>query len=159
MLYAFTGSRTLNEQQISQIDRVQREWPVEEVYVGDADGVDEAICDFFYYSKIRIFHVQGQEKKDFALRSIRMIDALAEAGGELIAFADRPCPRTTSPSKPFSGGGSGTWATVAYAVAKGINVTLFLSGTGATDALPLWFPVTAYTYGVLAPRQIQLSLF
>lgn len=80
--------------------------------------------------------------------------AAAVAGGPgsgLVAFPGAPCPAVCRPvAGPLavgrvSGGGSGTWLTVALAVGAGLPVVLFLPAGVAAPAWPggSWLPAAS----------------
>jgi len=76
-----------------------------------------------YNPKATVHCIQGNQSWHFAERSQRMVDAVG-AGGVLYAFPNKPCPPRCTPNQPFSGHGSGTWGTIAYAKKKGLEIEL-----------------------------------
>jgi hypothetical protein len=153
-MLAFTGARN--------IDKIQAEIVKEKLdslnedscvwHVGDAMGVDAVvrITAKKYNKTLHVHVVDGHQRYDFAKRSKRMIDAIANAhDNKLIAFANKPCPKACKPSKNPSGEGSGTWLTIAYAHHLGIPVEVIFLDSGFD--LPDW----------LQPlhRPVQLTLW
>lgn len=129
----FTGSRKLTsnakEQVLHRLSKMRdREAPW---HVGDAFGVDKTVIDFAekYCKEYTLYSREGNQKYHFAQRSKRMILSAREAASDgeviLIAFPDKPCPINCSPAKPFSGSGSGTWETIAFARSFQITVAVF----------------------------------
>jgi len=98
------------------------------LHVGDANGLDKLAwtiglaCSPVLYTK----NPQLPHRAQGAERSTRMVRALAQAGGTLYAFANKPAPAELWPSRSWPKGaeGSGTWGTVAIAVGNGVPVTL-----------------------------------
>ncbi|WP_024547002.1 hypothetical protein [Picosynechococcus sp. NKBG15041c] len=126
MKIAFSGPRKLTKNEVNQVLVLLPTNP-EAVAVGDAKGLDALVVENYTgKTDITMYHVEGRERWQYAARSQRMInDATA-----LIAFPNKPCPDICTPAKPFSGHGSGTWGTIAYAIKKGIPVTIHaLDGT------------------------------
>jgi hypothetical protein len=90
----------------------------------------------------------------FAARSVALVRAVAASGpgAGLVVFVSRPCPSGLLPcSAPFSGLGSGSWASAALAAWLGLPVVVFWCGGSlpfsAAAALPLswgcWSPVAS----------------
>jgi len=108
-------------------------------HVGDAAGLDALIRDYNPEATVHRIQVrnalrrkhlnsiqvngEGNQSWHFAERSQRMVDAVG-AGGVLYAFPNKPCPPRCTPNQPFSGHGSGTWGTIAYAKKKGLDIEL-----------------------------------
>ncbi len=123
MNICFSGARKLTP---TQRDRAQAilttiTIPSQQWHVGDAAGLDALVRD--YNPEATVHRIQGNQSWHFAERSQRMIDAVG-AGGVVYAFPNKPCPPQCSPNQPFSGHGSGTWGTIAYAKKKGLEVEL-----------------------------------
>lgn len=142
MKIAFTGTRKIDKAQsqivwekLATIALLEaHEW-----HVGDAMGVDAlARIAAGRYSRSLHTHVcAGKEKWQFAVRSKRMVDAIASSGNpKLFAFANKPCPEGCKPCKSPNGQGSGTWLTVAYARYLGIPVEVTFLESGLY--LPDW---------------------
>jgi len=109
-----------------------------QVFVGCASGLDAAVRSHF--PEARVFHAAdfGEGRQALARRSIAFVNALAVADGLLLAFPSRPCPAGIVPaatsSQCFCGGGSGTWATLAYAIGLGCECLVFLESL----PVPAW---------------------
>lgn len=126
--FAFTGARQLSKKQelriyrelLPEIRAILAEW-----HVGDADGLDSFIrrAARYYCIPHTVHEVTHRQRWGFAERSQRMVKAIA--GGILYGFPNKPCPADCTPSQPFSGHGSGTWGTIAYARKLGLEVRLF----------------------------------
>jgi len=122
-MICFSGSRRLTP---TQRDRAQTilttiTIPSKKWHVGDAAGLDALVRD--YNPEATVHRIQGNQSWHFAERSQRMVDAVG-AGGVLYAFPNKPCPPRCTPNQPFSGHGSGTWGTIAYAKKKGLEIEL-----------------------------------
>lgn len=106
------------------------------VSVGCARGVDALIRKFI--PAAQVFRVASpaagsvsSAAQALARRSMSMVNSCSV----LVGFASVACPVGVSPSHSFSGGGSGTWASIAYAISKGLRVFIFV----ASDiSLPAW---------------------
>jgi hypothetical protein len=126
--------------------------------VGCAAGVDA----FFrgYFPSASVFRVSGSSRGAFAARSVSFVQSLAASSGVLVSFPSGACPvgllPSTSSSRCFSGFGSGTWASLAFAVGRGVRCFVFApfgvpSGWGFAPCGGGWFS--------FAPSGSQLGLF
>lgn len=126
---AFTGSRKMIAGQAEKIDFVLDNC-APEVLVGDAKGIDQYVrenCATATVFKVSDYWSGNIQKAAFAVRSQAMVKNLSSKNGLLIGFPSSECPQGLKPSKSaFSGHGSGTWATVAYAIALNISCLLWL---------------------------------
>lgn len=139
------------------------------VFVGCARGVDA----FFRlaFPAASVFSVSsgrwGRGRGAFAGRSIACVRAVAAASGLWVSFPSSACPvglvPSSSSSKCFSGSGSGTWNSLAYAIGSGVSCLVFLPagmsippgwGLSPVAGCPGWL---GSSVGVSAP--VQLSLF
>jgi hypothetical protein len=130
MQIAFTGARRLTKAQEQMIykdfayliSNHSADW-----HVGDAPGLDALVVRAAaYYGKIvTVYEVEGHQKWHFAARSKRMVDAVATLDNPwLYAFPNKLCPDGCKPCKSPSGGGSGTWLTIAYAQYRGLQIRI-----------------------------------
>ena len=87
----------------------------------------------------------GSGRGSFARRSAALVSAVAASGSGcgLVAFVSSACTvglfPSASASRCFSGFGSGSWASVAFAVGRGVPVVVFpcvSSGVSASSVLP-----------------------
>lgn len=127
-MHAYSGPRKLSPAEQAQVKAHLDSQPTPAaVAVGDAKGLDALVADCYEgKTDVTVHHVEGRERWHYAQRSQRMIDAAAK----LTAYPNKPCPENCTPKKPFSGHGSGTWGTIAYAVKKGLDVEIVaLDGT------------------------------
>ncbi|OCQ92244.1 hypothetical protein BCD64_00050 [Nostoc sp. MBR 210] len=126
---AFTGSRNMIEGQAEQIDYILDNF-ANEILVGCARGIDEYVrsnCPRANIFKVSDYWQGNLNKAAFAVRSQAMVKDLSFKNGLLIAFPSSECPQKLKPSKSaFSGHGSGTWATMAYAIALKLDCLLWL---------------------------------
>ena len=134
-----------------KVDATQR------VLVGDASGVDKAVREFFPLAEV--FKINWKNKGAFAERSIRFVKAIALMEGCLISFPDQDCPIGLKPSesksKCFCGKGSGTYATLGYAVGLNIPCFVYLQSFKCD-----WLELLGSGWSCYRPvKQKQLSLF
>lgn len=98
------------------------------VYVGCASGIDAAVRSA--RPGARVFRAGSSRPGALARRSIRCVRAVAQAGGVWVSFPGRACPSGIRPSRSasacFSGGGSGSWASLALAAGLGRPCLVFL---------------------------------
>lgn len=92
----------------------------------------------------------GSGRGAFAARSVALVRAVAASGpgAGFVGFVASPCPAGLVPcASPFSGLGSGSWASLALAAWLGLPVVVFWCGGGWGASLPLswgvWSPVSA----------------
>ncbi|NET90957.1 MAG: hypothetical protein F6K45_23165 [Kamptonema sp. SIO1D9] len=158
----FSGARTLSKVSISALEFAYNSIPFDaSICIGCADGVDKWFRSRFPDSEI--FRVGFAGRGGFAERSIRCVDAVRSGGGAWISFPDKACPvgllPSGSSSRCFSGFGSGTWASLAYAVGSGVDSFVFLGSIpvpsgwdlSPVSGCPGWF--------CRLNRCVQLSLF
>jgi hypothetical protein len=131
MQIAFTGPRNLSKEQERDIykdfsyfiSNYTATW-----HVGDADGLDSFVrrAAPYYKKELIVYEVEGTEPWQFAKRSKRMVDAIADMPDAwLYAFPNKKCPEKCKPEKNVIGGGSGTWLTIAYAKYRNVKIYLF----------------------------------
>ncbi len=104
----------------------------------------------------------------FVRRSVELVAAVASGGrSSFCVFVSSPCPPSVSPSpissRCFCGGGSGSWATAAFAAGAGCRVSVFWCAPGP-PRLPFfwgdWSPVAGWSvpaFALVSP--VQASLF
>lgn len=144
-MIGISGSRSISDEQVELIKAHFSVYNADErIAVGDANGVDALARDFFG-DRCTVFHKEGNQKWHFAARSQRMADSATQ----LYAYPDKACPDTCTPQKPFSGHGSGTWGTIAYAVKTGKPVKVIPISSDAAN-MPSW---------LTSPPPEQISLF
>ena len=122
-----TGVRKLTAEQAVQVsrkvkalDRQGTTW-----HIGDAEGVDKVARETVAEGKQVEHHAEGRQPWQLAARSTKLVQALAESGGTLHAWASTPAPEGLKPCKRWKNAqGSGTWGTVALAVGMGVKVEL-----------------------------------
>ena len=137
------------------------------VVVGCARGVDAAVRSSVPCSRLRVFRASsfGAGPGAFAARSIACVRAVAGADDALwTAFPSRPCPVGLLPlsslSSCFSGFGSGTWASLAFALGSGLRCLVFLSpGVSAPAGWPLASVPGTRSWWHYAPASVQGRLF
>ena len=139
------------------------------VLVGCAPGVDQFFRSRFSFAQV--FQVSsgqwGVGRGAFAGRSIACVSAVRAAGGLWVSFPTSACPAgllpSASGSRCFSGSGSGSWASLAFALGSGVPCLVFLGplscsagwGLSPVPGVPGWFGCSF----VLGHAPVQLSLF
>lgn len=138
------------------------------VFVGCAAGVDGFFRGAF--PSAVVFSVSsgrwGRGRGAFAGRSAACVRAVSAAGGLWVAFPALGCPAglvpSASSSRCFCGSGSGSWASLAFALGSGVPCLVFAPagvpagwGFSSVPGCPGWFgcPVA------LGSAPVQLSLF
>ena len=134
------------------------------VLVGCAGGVDALVRSLV--PSAEVFSVAsgrwGVGRGAFAARSAACVRAVAAAGGVWCSFPSGACPAglvpSPSQSRCFSGFGSGSWASLAFAAGLGLPCLVFLppglsapAGWGFVPGAGGWF--------LLPAPAAQLSLF
>lgn len=136
--------------------------PGASVLVGCARGVDAAARAAFPGARVFSVSSFGSGRGAFAARSVAFVRALSSAGGVLLSFPSSACPvglvPSASSSRCFCGAGSGSWASLAFAVGLGVPCVVFApfgvpAGWGFSSCGGGWFSF------VPVPAPVQLSLF
>lgn len=131
------------------------------VFVGCARGVDAAVRSGLPASRVRVFRVSGLGRGAFAARSAAFVSALASAGGVLFSFPSAGCPSglvpSVSASRCFSGSGSGSWASLAFAVGLGVPAFVWLPA-GVAPPSAWGFVSLGGGWWSLSPSVVQLAL-
>lgn len=109
------------------------------VLVGCASGVDAVVRRSF--PSASVFSVSAADAASlggaaFAARSARLVQAVAESRGVLVAFPRGACPAGVAPSRSFRGCGSGSWGSVALAVGFGCPALVVVEGSGSEFPAP-----------------------
>lgn len=148
MNYCFTGPRAVTYGQGIKIERIVAKIDGETYHVGDATGVDAIVVKVLWSERKNphIYRAEGKQAWQLAQRSKYMVDRCAKLGNaKLIAFPNKACPQGVKPGQTFSGKGSGTWGTIAYAKYLGMAIELFPLEKSVSE--PDWM------------REEQLTLF
>ncbi len=164
----FSGSRVACPVLVSAFSSVAAAVPASaSVSVGCARGVDALARAAF--PSASVFAVAsgrwGRGRGAFAARSVAFVRALSSSGGVLVSLpslGSRPAAGlvpSSSSSRCFSGGGSGSWASLAFAVGSCVPCVVFLGSSPApagwglvpVSGCPGWFS--------FVPAGVQLSLF
>ncbi len=94
------------------------------VFVGCANGVDAFFRSQFPTASVFAAASFGSGRGSFAARSVAVVRAVAVSGGLWVSFPSSPCPTglqpSSSQSKCFRGLGSGSWASLAFALGLGV---------------------------------------
>ncbi|WP_373527374.1 hypothetical protein [Nostoc sp.] len=169
--FGFSGSRKWGQSPAPLSSAAAAVPPGSRVLVGCAAGVDA----FFRlaFPTAEVFSVAsgqwGRGRGAFAARSVACVRAVVNGGGLWVSFPSSPCPvglvPAVSQSRCFSGSGSGSWASLAFALGCSLPCVVFLGslpvpvawGLSPVPGLPGWFGCPQ----VLAPSQspVQLPLF
>ena len=127
MNIAFTGPRKVTLEQAQMVLGKLSELNAQSYHVGCASGVDQMVREYFYSATI--YFAEGGQPWQLAARSKRMVNSCYKLGSaKLIAFPNKPCPNGVKRCSSFSGKGSGTWGTIAYAKHLGMDVELIFLG-------------------------------
>jgi hypothetical protein len=130
------------------------------ILVGDQRGIDVVVRSA--RAGAQIFHAASSAPGHLAARSIAVVRACAALGGAWAAFPAHTCPAglrpSSSPSACFSGRGSGTYASLAYAI--GLSVTAIVFLPAGVQPPPLFGLASAGAgWWVAQPAARQLTLF
>lgn len=160
----FSGSRSCSASQWSAVELAVSGLCGQPVSVGCARGVDELVRRLV--PSARVFRVSDcgfRGRGAFAARSVACVRSVAVSGGLWVSFpslvSDYPpgLVPSSSSSRCFSGSGSGSWASLAFAVGCGVRCLVFLPSVcppawlSAVPGCPGWFE--------FQPVSFQLSLF
>ncbi len=159
----FSGSRSLSASQFSAVELAVSGLCGQPVSVGCAAGVDELVRRLV--PSARVFRVSDcgfSGRGAFAARSVACVRSVAVSGGLWVSFPSlvSDCPAlvpSSSSSRCFSGSGSGSWASLAFAAGLGVRCLVWLPSVAAPSWLspvsgcPGWFE--------FVPSGGQLSLF
>ena len=100
------------------------------VFIGCASGVDAYFRWRFPSASVFSASSFGSGRGVFAARSVAVVRAVAAAGGLWVSFPCCPCPAgllpSASSSRAFCGSGSGSWASLAFAVGSDVASLVFL---------------------------------
>lgn len=148
-MLSFSGSRNLSAASC-QIARLvlaaaaaSGQWS--SIGVGDCpSGLDSSIYSspVFQSHRHRVFRAKSRSPRHLVHRSVELVETTATFNlgtpCGFVAFPGKPCPSLVIPSKSavkcFCGAGSGTWASAALAVGRG--VPLWVGGL-PQSSLPL----------------------
>ena len=127
--FGFSGSRSVVPSALSAVCGLV---PVgAPVFVGCAGGVDATVRRFF--PSASVFSVASVSaalpfSARLVARSSACVRACVGASGLWVSFPSGACPVGVRPcASPFSGGGSGSWASAALALFLGAPILFFLS--------------------------------
>lgn len=158
-LVGFSGSRSAVPPVLSSVLCV-RARSAGVSLVGCAAGVDSSVRAGLRGVQVFSASSFGVGRGSFAARSVAFVRALATGGGVLVSLPSSPCPSgllpSASSSRAFCGSGSGSWASLAFAVGSGVPCWVFApfgvpSGWGFVDCGGGWFS--------FSPATVQASLF
>lgn len=143
--------------------------PSASVFVGCASGVDAAARSAF--PQAVVFRASSFSAHSFAaslaLRSSACVRAVAAASGVWVSFPSAACPASLRPcASPFSGSGSGSWASLALAVFLRVPCLVCLP---VGVVFPSWWRSacgvsvvpgpSGFSFFWLSPLPVQPSLF
>ena len=130
------------------------------VAVGCARGVDSFFRGYFPACSVFSATQFGSGRGAFAARSVAFVRSLATASGVLVSLPSSACPvgllPSASSSRAFCGLGSGSWASLAFAVGSGVSCFVF-----APFGVPREWGFVACGGGWFSftPASVQASLF
>lgn len=159
----FSGSRSPSAASLSALASVASVVsPSALVVVGCAVGVDLSVRSLFPSAVVLSVAsgAFGVGRSAFARRSVACVSRVASSGGVWVSFPAGACPAglvpSSSSSRCFSGSGSGSWASLAFAAGSGVPCLVFLPpGVGA----PSWLVAGGGGWFSSVPAPVQLSLF
>jgi hypothetical protein len=157
----FSGSRSPSPASLSALSAVA-EKVSGLVVTGCANGIDEAARKLFPGAVVLSVASGkfGSGKSAFARRSIACVEKVKSLNGIWVSFPNGNCPIGLSPnskgSKCFSGSGSGTWASLAFAVGSDVPCLVWLP---AGVVAPSWLAAAGGGWFSSVPAPVQLSLF
>ena len=130
-----------------------------EVVTGCASGVDAFFRSRFPDARVlRVDRSLG--RAGFARRSIECVEAVSS--GLWVSFPSSACPGgllpSAAPGRCFSGSGSGSWASLAYAIGRGGAALVYLGSIPAPGGWGLVRVSGATGWWRLQSSQIQLIL-
>jgi hypothetical protein len=139
------------------------------VFIGCASGIDAYFRSSFPSATVLQASSFGAGRGAFAARSVAVINAVRGAGGLWVSFPSSACPSglvpSASSSRAFSGSGSGSWASLAFALGSGVPCLVFLGSLPPPQGWGL-IPVAGWSgwFGCenalsIRPPHTQLSLF
>jgi len=142
---AFSGSRQAVPSSPGWVaaSRVAGAVPASRVAVGCARGIDAAVRQAA--PGCQVFQAAGSQAWQLAARSSALVRGAV--GGGLVAFPSGFCPAAVQVSSRFSGAGSGTWGSVAFAIGQGLPVVLF--APVAPGSVQAWLGPLAGRFQVL----------
>lgn len=134
------------------------------VLVGCANGVDGFFRSAFPSARVFFASSFGVGRGAFAARSVAVVRSVFCAGGVLVSFPSGRLPAglfpSASPGRCFSGFGSGSWASLAFAVGLGCRCVVFSPCSVGCGRLLSWgFRPVGGGWFVFSPSAVQLSLF
>lgn len=104
--------------------------PLAPVLVGCVGGLCAAVRSRFPAARVFRASSFGSGASAFARRSVALVRACAAAGGVWLSFPASACPPGLRPSASssacFSGSGSGSWASLCFAVGSGVPAFVWL---------------------------------
>lgn len=128
---AFSGSRRPARASLQALAALVAALPAGiPVLVGDAPGIDQRAAALLPHARVLHASAYGSGPGSFAARSIACVRACAAATGLWCAFPARPAPAALRPSARssacFAGFGSGTWASLAFAIGSALPAIVYL---------------------------------
>jgi hypothetical protein len=163
-----SGSRSLSGSSLIVAEWLARELAgsvagecrLAEVFVGCAEGADRV---FRSALACRVFQAdRALGRGGFASRSAAVVAAVAAAGGCWVSFPGGACPAgllpSASQSGAFCGSGSGSWASLALAIGRGVPSLVWLPD-GVSVPVGWGFESLGRGWFVSQPAAVQSSLF
>ena len=134
--------------------------PAADVVIGCAAGVDAFFRSRFPAARVlRVDPVLG--RAGFARRSIACVEAVSS--GLWVSFPGGVCPSGLFPSassgRCFSGSGSGSWASLAYAIGRGGAALVYLGAVPPPGGWGLVQVPDSMGWWRFQSLQVQLNLF
>lgn len=141
--FGFSGSRSLSGASYKKCGQLASFFSgFGAVLVGCASGADAAVRAAV--PSAQVFKVSCRSRGAYAARSVKFVKALfLSQSPVLVSFPGSGCPSglapSAFPSRCFAGFGSGSWASLAFAVGLGIPIRVFLpSGVQPPSSWGKW---------------------
>jgi len=153
----FSGSRSVVPP-APLVSRVVGLVAVGRAVVGCASGVDAAFRRLFPSPRLSVLSVSSFGGS-LPARSAAVVARCVVPGGVWLSFPSGPCPPAVVPSASsaacFCGGGSGSWASLALAVGRGVSCFCWLP---PGVAAPSWLSPVGGGWWVPAAAQLSLAV-
>ena len=160
-IVAFSGGRSLVGPSLFAARWLCGSCSPSSVVVGCAPGADAVARESFPGACV-FSVVAGSGRGGFAARSVRVVRECAAGGGLWVSFPSSSCPAGLSPSsssgRAFCGSGSGSWASLAFAIGSGLPCLMFLA-PGTLPPVGWGFVAIGSGWFLSRPAAVQSSLF
>lgn len=158
---AFSGGRSLVGPSLAAARWLCSSSSPSSVLVGCAPGAD-AVARFSFPSASVFSVVPGSGRGGFAARSVQVVRSCVGSSGLWVSFPSSSCPPgllpSSSSSRSFCGSGSGSWASLSFAVGCGLPCLVYLA-PGIVPPVGWSFVAIGSGWFLSQPVAVQSSLF